>query len=201
MGFSVSWLAIRGKTPQLLLDELALQPTGDFEDVPESDVLGKKLDDDWYLVFANRCDFVEPLPLAQLSTGCEIVTCSLEEHVMCSHASMWKEGIQQWAVDHDASVGVEHLVPVGELPERYEELRAEAEKGQADEDPADEMGVDHFFSVPIELAGAIIGFSHDEYSEDDEYAVLQRTERKADAGTGTGCLGLFALPLIGLLQI
>src|SRR5437870_3552125 len=99
MGFSASWLAIRGKPSTTVLDELGLRGTGEYDrSAYPPDPWGANLPGGWYLVFGNRCDFVDALPLEQLSGGAEMITCAVEEHVMVSWAAGWNDGEIVWSV-------------------------------------------------------------------------------------------------------
>ena len=53
MGLSLSWVAVRGKTPAALHSELGLAPTGAREEVAESALVCAALPDGWTLVLAN----------------------------------------------------------------------------------------------------------------------------------------------------
>lgn len=56
MGFSMSWAAVRGGTPQAVLEALALRGTGAREEIPESDTTGVELPGGWYMVASNHDD-------------------------------------------------------------------------------------------------------------------------------------------------
>ena len=47
MGFSMSWAAVRGGTPQAVHDALALRGTGTREEIAESDITGAMLPGGW----------------------------------------------------------------------------------------------------------------------------------------------------------
>jgi hypothetical protein len=157
MGFSVSWLAIRGKDADTVQRELALAGTGEYEEVPESPLLGANLAEGWYLVFANRCDYADNAPLERLSRGDLLVTCAVEEHAMISHASGWSDGRSEWSVLHDSQQGLEHLDAQGDLPPAFAAIRDRLSEEQAEQGEAD-----YLFDVPIEVARAITGFRHDQ---------------------------------------
>ena len=40
MGFSLAWLAVRGKDPAAVRDELGLESTGEYREIPEVPVVG-----------------------------------------------------------------------------------------------------------------------------------------------------------------
>ena len=60
MGFSLSWLAIKGKSPQEVRDELGFRTTGKREEVPEADLSAAELPTGWYLIVSNRSEKVVP---------------------------------------------------------------------------------------------------------------------------------------------
>ena len=157
MGYSVSWLAIRGKDPSEVRDELGVSGTGEHEDVPESPLLGADLPGGWYLLFANRCDYADNAPLAKLSRRGELVTCAVEEHVMYSSAAGWRDGSPLWSIVHDCQQGAEHHDAQGELPPPFASIRDRLMAEQADRADAD-----YVFDVPVEVAKALTGFRHDE---------------------------------------
>jgi hypothetical protein len=155
MGFSLSWLAVRGKTPEALLEQLGLSRTGEHEEIPESEIVGAQLPGGWYVVVNDHdVRFVDDAVLEMVSVGGEAVTCFVEEHVMCSAATGWKNGKEVWAVIHEAERGLEHLAEDGRLPPELAAIRDRLGAEEAD-------GVDYIFDVPVELAEALTGFRHD----------------------------------------
>ena len=125
MGYSLSWLAVRGKPPQAVRDELGFRLTGEREEIPEADLTGAEMPNGWYLIVSNRNEQVASDTAMQRlsSSGCELVTCFVEEHVMFSSASNWKDGRKSWSVIHDAQRGIDHLETEGELPASYSSIR------------------------------------------------------------------------------
>ena len=68
MGYSLFWLAVKGKSPDAVRTELKLRATGEREDVPESPVTGVELPGGWYVVLDNKsASFGAPSVLARLS--------------------------------------------------------------------------------------------------------------------------------------
>lgn len=159
MGYAASWIAVRGKSPQSVLDALCLATTDEYEEIPESRWCGTRWGD-WYLVYANDFQLAMSSPLPALAEGAELVTCVLEEHVMVSSVSHWINGVEQWWVIHDAQTGSDHLQCTGRLPASYEEtVRTRTAEQQAAD--RDHCHVDLLFKVPIEIAAALTGFRHD----------------------------------------
>ncbi len=163
MGFSQSWLAVKGKPAAAVLEALGLKGTGTREEIAESPIIGAELPGGWYLVVANRSGhrlMREPV-VERLSAGCEVVTGDVEEHVMVSMAAGWKDGRRIWLVAHDAQRGIEHLKTQGELPTAFGGIRDEM-RSQHQAAGGRQADVDYIFDVPVELAKALTGYRHDE---------------------------------------
>jgi hypothetical protein len=176
MGYSLSWLAIKGKSPDAVREFLGLRPTGEREEFPESELCAADLPGGWYLVVSDHTPHVAPdTALPALSAGCELVTCFVEEHVMASAATGWKDGRRLWSVIHDAQHGHEHLVAEGDFPPAYSAIRDRLLARQRQEDlgkpPANrrqqrksgdfsQMRCDYIFNIPVDLAQALTGYTH-----------------------------------------
>jgi hypothetical protein len=173
MGYSISWIAIRGKDRDVVCSEFHVEPTGEFEDVPESPVVGARLPTGWYLLFINDRSLPGSGVLGKLSTRAELVCCFVEEHVMCSSASGWQNGKEQWSVTRDAQQGLTHLESTGDLPWAYAAIHDDLSRKQVGK-----TNVDYLFDIPVELAKSLTGFRHDEDFFDapsKPYERLQRT--------------------------
>jgi hypothetical protein len=173
MGFSISWVAIRGASRESILARLSLRPTGQREEIPESPTCGAELPNGWYLVFKNN-DFSlvsQDGLLADLSRAGELILCYVEEHVMISGSEAWKNGLQIWWTRHESEKGLEHIVAKGSLPANYEAIRNKLlAELRADPEPCD-----YIFDLPIALAFAATGFRHNQYISDENkelYEVL-----------------------------
>jgi hypothetical protein len=162
MGYSQTWLAVRGGTAETVLPQLGLRGTGKREEEAESPLNGAELAGDWYIVIANRGGDPERMLEAapRLSAANDVVFGLVEEHVMASEASHWRGGRRVWRVAHDSQHGIEHLETEGDLPPQFEGIRAGFAKQQLDEGP--NPNVDFYFSIPLELARSLTGYMHDE---------------------------------------
>jgi hypothetical protein len=165
MGFSLTWVAARGKSRDRVLADLELQGTDAWEELPESPITGAQIPGDWYAVIFNG-DITAIFAgdaLRRLSTGAEVVVCTVEEHVMCSGAFGWKNGREVWSVRHDAQVDADGIAAAGKLPQQYAAIAgsARAQRDAADTEGAADQGADFLFDVPIELAQALTGYRHD----------------------------------------
>ena len=179
MGYSLSWLAVRGKPEQTVHEELGFRPTGEQEEIPESDFTGVEMPNGWCLIVSNRSEQVaSDAAMRRLSSsGGELVTCFVEEHVMFSRATGWKDGCQSWSITHDAQRGAEHLETEGELPACFTSIRERWFAKQKEENirkpgirrswfprktfAIEEFGCDYIFEIPVEVARVLAGYQHD----------------------------------------
>jgi hypothetical protein len=161
MGYSMTWVAVRGKLPEQVLAELDASPTGRRAAFGELRLGCCTLPGGWQLVAALGAGhrWVAPESLAALSSGAEVVACVVEEHTMFSSAEGWQAGERRWRVLHDAQQAADHLVAEGELPSAYAGIAAEQRQLQAS---SSARGVDELFEIPLKLAQALVGFKHDE---------------------------------------
>jgi len=163
MGYSLSWAALRGGNLETVCSALRLRATGQREEVPESKITGAAPPTGWYVVVFNRTE-IKGKTLEELSQAGEVVGCFVEDHVMFSSASAWKNGGLLWRVVHDGGEdNVSHLETSGNLPEEFESIRknlfAKQEKEATDHDG---LKVDHLYELPSELAKVLTGFRHDQ---------------------------------------
>jgi hypothetical protein len=123
MGYSLSWAAVKGGTPAAVLEALALRGTGATEEIPESEITGAALPGGWYLVMSQRdcLEFTKDKVLEELSSLGEVVTCFVEEHVVCSLAACWHGRQLIWSVYHNSGGrgGNLHLDIKGEPPPAF----------------------------------------------------------------------------------
>jgi len=161
VGIALSWLAIRGKSPESVLTELGFRATGGQEEFPRSPATCSQLPAGWFaIVIQRRADAHDgTLDLAHLSEGGEVVTCFVEEHVMFSSASAWAEGRRTWRVTHESDRGLRHLEVIGDPPSHLKEL---IERRTAEQDAESEGGVEFFFEVPVDLAERATGYRYDQ---------------------------------------
>jgi hypothetical protein len=158
MGYSLSWLAVKGKSPQAVRDELGYHPTGAREVIPEADLSAVEMPNGWYLIVSNQSEQVCPDAVLQRlsSEGGELITCFVEEHVMVSEATGWKDGRMKWSVTHNAQEHRQHLEVHGEPPSDFAAIR---DRLVARDKPGE---VDYIFSIPVEMAKSVAGYRHDQ---------------------------------------
>jgi hypothetical protein len=177
VGNAISWLAVRGKSPEAVIQELELTPTGETAQYGEFLFTGRALSNGWFVLVINHCehDFVKQKSLASLSKNCEVIACSIEEHVMFCSSELWTNGEQIWRIEHDAQKSIDHINSFGALPEGYLAIEREFSEEQK-KAGGREAEVDYFFEIPLQTAKSIVGFKHDEpSSEDDDFEVFDGT--------------------------
>jgi hypothetical protein len=176
MGYSLSWAALKNGTLDAICAACDLRPTDKREEIAESAVVAAKLLTGWYLVLYNRHE-IENQKLAKLSSGGEVVSCFVEDHVMFSSASGWNRGRQVWKVFHDCKKGTYHVETIGAVPAVLVEVR---KRLTAEQDAAGgEKAVDYIYDIPAELAKALTGFRHDQDvpgMTGDAYQILESVD-------------------------
>jgi hypothetical protein len=181
MGVSLSWLAVRGKSVETVRRELQLRGTGNLGDIPGSPFVGSVSDSGWHLIVARGCEhrIVSTPVLERLSIDCEVLTCTVEEHVMFSEATGWRNGKRLWTVTHKGEDGPKGISADGALPEEYPAIRDGFISRQEAEGGA-KADVDLLFEIPVVLVQTFIDYKHDEESpafERHGFELLESTHK------------------------
>src|SRR5271155_3038419 len=160
MGYSLSWAALKSGNLQTACAALVLRSTGKREEIAESKIVGVQLPTGWYVVVFNQSE-TEDRELARLSRTGEVASCFVEDHVMVSWASGWRERKKVWSVVHDCEKGRFHLDIKGEAPA---ELKGISERLITEQQAAggEKADVDHVYDAPAELAKVLTGYRHDQ---------------------------------------
>lgn len=163
MGHALSWLAVKGRSSDEIHRLLGYRSTRSNSGSGRRSLVTSRSAEGWDLILAPACDhkIVRKPLLEQLSQGCGLIACTVEEHVMLSKASCWKDGRQLWSVKHQGEEGLRNLEARGVLPPAYEGIRDRFIAMQEDDDAPE---VDYLFEIPLVLARSITGFKHDEES-------------------------------------
>ncbi len=177
MGYSLSWIAVKGRTTEDLQRLIGFRSTGKPGNYGEHYLVGRSLQDGWYILIANSSD--DPIAnnkmLSELSKGGQAIVCSVEEHVMFSSCSFWDKGKKAWSVKHRGDRNVFDLVKSGKVPKSYASLMEELVQKQKAES-GENADVDHIFELPLELAKQLVGFRHDQETGDagdGSYEILE----------------------------
>jgi hypothetical protein len=169
MGFSHSWIGVRGRQRIGVFTDLGLQDTGKvIGDAPFDDKFSwAETDSGWLIICSNDFEFANDSRLAKASAGGEAVGVFLEEHVIVSGARGYTDGRSVWAVVHESERNPNHLEVHGAPPDPFREIRDQHLAKQSVEDalPQSEratgLGVDYLFDIPLALALALTGYRLD----------------------------------------
>ena len=174
MGHSLAWIAVKGLSDIEVAKALRVNKTGKRTNSPSAMLLGRQLANGWYLILANRCDdrITNRRTLAQISRGCQVIACSIEEHVMFSSCALWTGGKQRWSVKHSGDRSTFDVMQSGRLPEEYSSLKQQLLEKQKSADGA-KADVDYIFELPLRLAKHFVGFKHDEEMPESSYEILE----------------------------
>jgi hypothetical protein len=176
MGYRVLLIAVTGKEPATIHDEYAVAPTTQYEEIPESPVTGAILPDGAYLLYINDDIVPDDRVLAKLSKDASLIACYANETVMDSLACAWVDGVEKWAVYHDAQQGIEHLEVKGNLPPQLASIQNKLSTQQKESD-----GVDYIFDIPIGLFVSLGGIRYNEDiegAEPEPWQVLTRIKAR-----------------------
>ncbi len=186
MGFALSWIGVRGKSPDAVLNDLGWRRTGEREDVPESDAVCTQLRSGWFIVVLNNSlDAFDAIDPTDLSRGGDVVTCMVEEHVMVSGFSSWTDGRRVVTVGHDAEKGIQHLLVTGSLSPELKQIVDAAIRSQDTKDDGD-ADTDFIFDVPIDMAYRLTGFRHDHVELDGSIQMYDILEPLPGAKSAKG---------------
>jgi len=145
-----------------LYAKLGVTETGKQGNFLQFRMHGEALPNNWHVVAVKRCDdlILSHGVLSQLSSGCSIIACSIEEHVNYASSGFWRDGREIWNVAHQGDRDVTDLNVRGSPPEPFDDLRARAFARQEAE--GDRARVDYIASIPRDLADGIIASAFDE---------------------------------------
>lgn len=161
MGFSVSWLATQDCAPEVLREQLGIGILDSGDEVPQSSDYIFTSGGGWVVaVFNSGCDAAEAWAERISKLGLDVITCSVEEHVMFSSVSLWKSGEQVWSVRHEPS-NPNDLTLIDKPPQELTEAVDRVQRARAEAGP-DGDEVDWGFEIPVELGKILVGYRHDE---------------------------------------
>jgi len=172
MGFSISWIAVKDRKLNQVIEYLGIDSTNEVEEFPESDISGADLPNGWCHIQFSDFDspFIQEAALQKISDSTQVIFCQIEEHVMYSKSCCWENGRFSWSSEHDAQQDLRHIISNGEIPDDFEKIK----KDHLDMQDQEDSDVDCIFEVPLALASLITSIKHDELPEEEiEYQVLK----------------------------
>ena len=119
----------------------------------------------WYLIVAAGRDhrLIQAPVLTQLSAGCEVLTCTVEERNLSSAATGWRDGRRLWSVTYEGEERPGEVVAEGDLPATFARIRQELTAKSKAEDVGNLL-LDPLFEIPIEAVRDAVGYRPDEPS-------------------------------------
>lgn len=178
MGLSLAWIAVKGVTPEAVMESLGLEP-GDGGRRKQAQV--GALPGGWTLYVDPDFERGFRQPLDRLAAlGAATVAARQEDHVMYAEARGYEASREVWRVVRDSEQEpYMHVAVTGEPPPQFASIRAKAFAEQEAEG-GEEAGVDMIYEIPLDLARSLCGFKADE-----EWPDLTPT-RPAGAAKGGG---------------
>jgi hypothetical protein len=179
MGWSSSWVAVRGANKGELLASLGFEESGQ-EVAPGTRAAPfccAQLERGWLVVFNEDFDWASAARVRQLSQFGLAVGCQFEDRVMMTSAACAaRDGVELWRVFHDNEASIYRLDVTGEPPAELAAIRDRLFKEQGAAG-GDSSSTDYVHDVPIELAKAVCGYRHDD--DDAAFVGLRRTGASA----------------------
>jgi hypothetical protein len=160
MGVCLSWIAVRGASPEQVNALLGVRASGNRADFYEADCTGTDLPSGFYLVMFRRKELTKSF-LRRISGSLSLLYGFVEEHVMYSTVAAWEGGKELWAVVHDAQEGIMDLHVRGTPPDLYPAIRDRLWSEQEAEGGED-ADVDFIFDIPLSLAHELTGYRYDQ---------------------------------------
>ncbi len=165
MGFSISWVGVRGVAKDLVLGAAGLIDLGVEDEANEAPFSLAELPTGWAIIFANDFEFAQPDRLVSLPSEALLVGCQVEEHVMFSKAWGAMGAKTSWTVEHYSERGIYDSQVSGAAPPRYDAILRELISAQ-DQAGGQAADVDYLFDAPVELAESLTGYRHDRWKFD-----------------------------------
>ena len=175
MGWSCAWGAVRGKPPEVVLDELKLRRTGQACDFADPPISGGAIPGGWFIVAYGR--YEGPFFAEDVSRDCEVVEVNIVESAGFWSAAYWKNGEEVWRVTE--SQESEELSVEGSPPASLDGARRRFRDASAAFERGEEVETEWLQNVPLVLAQELTGFFHDRIPNTDPPAHFEVLESLA----------------------
>ena len=165
MGWSASWIAVKGASKETVLSHLALVETGEAVSpgTRRTGLCCTELSGGWLVVFSEDFDWANNGRLIDVSRFGLALACRFEDKVeMTSELSAAEAGVERWRVFHNSVGSIYRLDVTGDPPAELASIRDRAFQVQAEEGGED-AGVDLVHDVPLDLGKAVCGYRSDEF--------------------------------------
>ncbi len=120
MGFCLSWLGVRNRKVEDILEILAEEwERNPWDNSYESPMAFIDLQNGWHVLESSPDTFFfdRPALISKLSKGTELVVCAVNEPQNISEAHKYFDQQQVWTIKHDLRMGQNSLVASGEESE------------------------------------------------------------------------------------
>lgn len=163
MGRSVWWVAVEGKAPGQVLDELGLEAGEVVDDYDSAPLTGIPLPSGWYLVAVNKDAPVwyEYDAVAGLSKGCRAILFQGQETAMYTTLSEYRDGRRIWHLEHDGDPNAP-VAADGDPPPEFHAINDEIDRGLEEDEDASSR-----YEVTVRLGKALVGFEYYEWAPED----------------------------------
>ena len=171
-----SWLAVLGKPEAAICASLGLKTGMAATRRNSFPLMGAASEAGWYLIIAEGRDhrLIQEPALAALSTGCEVLTCTVQESFLSSAATGWRDGRKRWSVSYEGDDSPGDVVVEGDVPVTFALIRQNL-RAKAQAEDAGDLLLDPLFEIPIEAVRNAVGYRPDEPSPafDGRFVLLE----------------------------
>lgn len=161
MGLDLTWMAVKGRGREALLDRLDFEDAGEASDELSADCTCATLPGGWVVLVATCPRLPLDEALITASAGGFAIGCQVMDTVSFNQARGYRDGRLAWSVTRDPDVHPDELQIEGEPPPEFAEIKRRLQAGQAASD------------LPLELAASICGYRVGE-SRGLEWTVLRK---------------------------
>lgn len=182
MGASLSWIAVRGCSPEEAAAALGLEFTGPAAPELSGRYAIGALPGGWTFVQLDNSALARGRfdPLLRFGPA---VACSIEEHVMVMEARGYQDGAETWRIEHDPPEHgtLYHVAATGDLPAAFPEIHRLAIE-QQDDEGGEDAGVDLISDVPLDVAASICGLKYGDTEPEGSWFRPVRKARRSGPG-------------------
>jgi hypothetical protein len=155
---------VKGKAADAVCHDLGLRAGMEVMTPDGLALVGAPSEAGWYLIVATGFNhrLIQPPVLAQLSAGCEVLTCTVDVRNLSSWAASWRDGAKTWSVTYEGEDSPDVVVD-GDLPVTFDMIRRDyVARSQAPD--AGDLLLDPLFEIAIEIVRHPVAYRPDEPS-------------------------------------
>ena len=180
MGFRVSWIAHSAISPNVLLQTLGSERTGERDEFPDVGwYLLEMPDPAWTILIAdgsaNFAKLDESIAQSFSKEGNETLFFWCSDTMMTSQLMQFRDGKKVWSIDFDCEARGQELRLSGDLPKIVQAAHANMTEMESD----DEEGAEGY-ELPADMGKELTGFRHDmdvDTDDDEPFQVITEPTR------------------------